>query len=213
LKAFLIIAAVLAALFLLMLVRVRVYVAWRGTLEAQLRVLFFHFRLAAPETGKLKKEAKPAGKKAEKPVPAKGADVRLFLENFTEIARIGKKLAAGTFRRMTVDRLLVRLTVRTPDAAHTAVLYGQACAVIFPAAAFFRSAVRIRKSEVSVRPDFTPCEEDASEAEFECLAGVRVGGLLLAALGSAAGVLRLLLKMARGRGGPAPAAARKRTAD
>lgn len=70
----------------------------------------------------------------------------------------GAVLAAGAARRLfaaiTVDKLVVKLTVASADAAATAQDTGKICAVLYPAVAALQNVIKIRKREVTVTPDF-----------------------------------------------------------
>lgn len=57
-------------------------------------------------------------------------------------------------RIVTLDKLIIKLTVASEDAAHTAQDTGKICAVLYPSITALQSVLKIRSREVTVTPDF-----------------------------------------------------------
>lgn len=62
--------------------------------------------------------------------------------------------------RITVTRLRLQARISTDEAAETAQLYGQVCAVLFPLLARLEQTMRVRHREVRVEPDFLTEKSD-----------------------------------------------------
>ena len=69
------------------------------------------------------------------------------------------ELAVGTLKDICaatrVRRLNFSIRVAGKDAADTAVKYGMVCSGVFPALSIIMSAVRVRRRNVRVEPDFS----------------------------------------------------------
>ncbi len=70
----------------------------------------------------------------------------------------GASLVTGAVRKLlriiTVNKLVVKLTVASEDAAHTAQDTGKICAILYPAITTLQSVLKIKRREVTVTPDF-----------------------------------------------------------
>ncbi len=70
----------------------------------------------------------------------------------------GASLVTGAvrkvFRIITMDKLIIKLTVASEDAAHTAQDTGKICAILYPAITTLQSVLKIKRREVTVTPDF-----------------------------------------------------------
>lgn len=78
-----------------------------------------------------------------------------------------------------IKKLICEVSVSTEDAAETAILYGQACAVIYPAVAMLTEAAKLYQFTVSVAPNF---DEKKSSVNFEFKFHVLTIWLLIAAV-------------------------------
>ena len=126
------------------------------------RLTLFPFKEKKPEKPK---KVKPERKKRKPKRERAGLGNRLgqmfkddgvsgILSLVSEMA----KLAAAASRKMlaavVIDRLDIAIITASEDAAETAIKYGRICAVLYPAAAAVESAVRVRRRNIVVRPDF-----------------------------------------------------------
>ena len=128
----------------------------------------FRFSSAAPktETKKRSEEKAPTEQKDKpttssnlNPLPAlarqfKEDGVGALLESVSQLARIAGGAFKRVLRTITVDLLRLRVFVATGDAADTAQTTGKICAALYPALSALQYALRIRKREVTVTPDY-----------------------------------------------------------
>ena len=141
-----ILLGLLAAVFLLLLVPVHADVRYREKLELDVRYLFLRRTLLpAPEEPQAEKAGAPS--KEKKPEAQKKNPMLEKLARFKESEGLSGLLhLAGDFLRLTgtsAAKIIRRLKIRDfdlyvltgdEDAAAAAILYGQACAVVYPAA-------------------------------------------------------------------------------
>ncbi|MCI2161699.1 MAG: DUF2953 domain-containing protein [Oscillospiraceae bacterium] len=78
-----------------------------------------------------------------------------------------------------IKKLVCEVSVSTEDAAETAILYGQACAVIYPAVAMLTEAAKLYQFTVLVAPDF---DKKKSSVNFELKFHVLTIWLLITAV-------------------------------
>jgi hypothetical protein len=185
--------AVVAVLTVLLLCRIKIVAGYDGDFEFKIKYLFLTFDIS-PGTGK--KEQKP-GKKAKKaskqpPKQKPKPDIKRILSLLDEYSELLKKLISDARRHLRIDRLMIRLVINEDDAAQTAILYGKACAVIWPGVAAIGSLVRIKRSEITIAPDFSG--ENASEFNFGCTISMRVVSGIGMAFTALAGLVKINIK-------------------
>ena len=82
-------------------------------------------------------------------------------------------LLTGTLKRLSshirVHVLSLQVQVGKKDAAETALVYGKACSVVYPAVGTIAGLTRCRKYAVEVFPDFN---EGQTEIKGECRASI-----------------------------------------
>ena len=167
--AFYIIAGIIAAIILPLCVRLRLSVVYEEKLRSvKVGWLFFSFTLypkkEKPEKDKKTKKKNSSEKKEENskstPKPniltpymeQEGISGILHLLGQTLDALGG--LLCGLRKGFVIHRLEVYATVTSDDAAETAILYGKACAVIYPLVNGIITAVRTVKYSVDVTADY-----------------------------------------------------------
>lgn len=87
------------------------------------------------------------------------------LEQVSTLAQIAKKAAGRVLRAVTVDKLVLHVTVASCDAATTAQDTGRVCAVLYPALTLIQSQVHVRQRDVTVQPDYL-AETGRAQAEL-----------------------------------------------
>lgn len=167
----LVIGALLLLLFLLLLLPLSLRLSFDGELDVRIRYIGIPVYRYPKSERKQKKEAAKSGKKkegkqkAEKSGKAKPqmaqlsailkeegpAAVAAYLSKLARLTATGVRRILAAVR---VDRLLAELVVATGDAAETALQYGKLCGVVYPAEAALEGIVRVRRREVTLRPDF-----------------------------------------------------------
>lgn len=200
-----ILAAVLAVLAVLLLSPLVLKASYEESLSAQVRYLFFRFRIAPPEEKEKKPKKKP--KREKNGIGQKVGDLFRekglggFLKILGDAAGIAGKAAKGIFRHLTFSEFLLQITVGETDAAKTAETYGRVISAVSAAAAVFFEKARCRKCAVCINPDF--CAEK-STVKFRMTAKIPVLFLIhtaLRALFRSVSLVRSLKASQTGRSG------------
>ena len=181
-----ILLGLLAAVFLLLLVPVHADVRYREKLELDVRYLFLRRTLLpAPEEPQAEKAEAPSKEKKPEAQKRKKNPMREKLARFQEAEGLSGLLRlAGDFLRLTgtsAAKIIRRLKIRDfdlyvltgdEDAAAAAILYGQACAVVYPAAEALFTLTKCRRRRVSVDLDYavkTPAVQLAADVSIRPL--------------------------------------------
>lgn len=181
-----ILLGLLAAVFLLLLVPVHADVRYRERLELDVRYLFLRRTLLpAPEEPQAEKAEAPSKEKKLEAQKQKKNPMLEKLARFKEAEGLSGLLhLAGDFLRLTgtsAAKIIRRLKIRDfdlyvltgdEDAAAAAILYGQACAVVYPAAEALFTLAKCRRRRVSVDLDYavkTPAVQLAADVSIRPL--------------------------------------------
>lgn len=181
-----ILLGLLAAVFLLLLVPVHADVRYREKLELDVRYLFLRRTLLpAPEEPQAEKAEAPSKEKKLEAQKQKKNPMLEKLARFKEAEGLSGLLhLAGDFLRLTgtsAAKIIRRLKIRDfdlyvltgdEDAAAAAILYGQACAVVYPAAEALFTLTKCRRRRVSVDLDYavkTPAVQLAADVSIRPL--------------------------------------------
>lgn len=176
----------LAVVFLLLLVPVHADVRYREKLELDVRYLFLRRTLLpAPEEPQAEKAEAPSKEKKLEAQKQKKNPMLEKLARFKEAEGLSGLLhLAGDFLRLTgtsAAKIIRRLKIRDfdlyvltgdEDAAAAAILYGQACAVVYPAAEALFTLTKCRRRRVSVDLDYavkTPAVQLAADVSIRPL--------------------------------------------
>lgn len=205
-----IILGVLLILFLICLIRVRVFLLYSEDVRLTLQVLFYKkvllpsaekakekHKKPKEKTGKKPKaeEKKPKEEKKKKPSylsklkEKKGVTGLISL--FTELAKIAASTLKGLFKHIVIKRLNVGIAFNGGDAASTAVKYAQLCAAFYPAVNIITSITVCKDYNVTLEPIFD--DERETEASADIYAYIRVGWVLKEA--AKAGVRLLIARL------------------
>lgn len=202
-----IILGVLLLIFLILLIRVQVFLRYGEELTLTVKVLFYKKTLI-PSPPKHKKEKKPQDKPQEKK-PEKEPDqpqekkqsylskirekkgLSGLLSLLTSVARIAGGALKGLFSHIVIHKLDVGIALNSGDAASTAVTYGKLCSVVYPAVNIIVAATVCKDYNVTIEPVFD------SEKETEVTAEVNAHLRLIFAAAEAikAGVRLLWLRI------------------
>ncbi len=161
-----ILAALAVLLLLLLFLPSFLRITYNGELRVRLWVLGVPLTLLPAPPDKKQKKAAPPDKKAPKP-PGKGQQLAreltaafredglaATLELLRQLAVIAGQALGRVLRAITVDSLRLELLIAAGDPATTAVRYGEVCGVLYPALAAVGGAVRIRRRQVRLEPNF-----------------------------------------------------------
>ena len=173
-SVWLIIGGVLLFLLVLLLVPIRLRASFHGELLVRIRYLFIVKQLVPEKNKKKPKKAQKVQKKAKKKAEKKEEPsfgqmlkedgVSATLTYYKKLVSLAGTIVKKLLRVLVVDKLEVQLRIATDDPADTAVDYGKACAVVYPAQALLESIVKVKKRTVQLAPDFT---REKGEAAFD----------------------------------------------
>lgn len=183
---FILIALALIAAFLL-LAPVKFRLQYRGEFLFSARYFVFSYRSdkivekikGKNEKGSISKTVNAARKASEEGEMG-------IVSFFAEVTKIIVKLSKRLLSHAIVDKLYFKLEIASQDAAQTAVDYGAACAVVYPALGTLTGLMRVRKYEVDIRPDFYAGE---TKGEFDFIFRVR---FVFALFAIAAAIIRVV---------------------
>ena len=158
----------LVVLLLLLLLFVPIYarITYDGELRARIWVLGVPMTLLPSEDKPKETTSAPKkSKKSDKPSKSKellGEISRAFKEDgvsatlqyLTELARLAGQAIGRALRGVVVDQLKLELLVSDGDADTTAIRYGQVCGVLYPTLTAIAGAVKVKKRDVRVEPNF-----------------------------------------------------------
>jgi len=103
---------------------------------------------------KSKKEKKESSSKnkIKKIISEKGFSG--FLKIVKNLMTIAKNLSSYLLKHIYVVKFYLELKVSEEDSAQTAIKYGQACAVLYPAVNFLFQNIKMNKPTIKIYPDF-----------------------------------------------------------
>ena len=198
--ALIVIGSILALLLLLLLCPMSIRISYRERLEARLSYLFFSIPLAPPKPKK-EKQKQPLPKEEKKPEPEKKKSViqdiiaQRGLGGFLGLMRLLSSIAAGALRKifwhLSIRRVSLELVVAAEDAAQTAIRYGQASALVYPALGFLCANGSCKKREIAIHPGFN---EEESRVDFYLYARIKLLYLLGTAFTAGFRLLKAMIK-------------------
>ncbi len=196
-----ILGAVLGLIALILLIPVRVCLTYRTEPKLTVWVAFVPIRLlpaperaAAPPQKKKEKPEKP-GEKQNLLQEIRQTDGISGVVSFLKQAiAIALRLVGRVTRRLVIERLDLRFSAAAGDSAETAILYGKACAAVYPAVTLLSGALHSERIRVTVAPDFL-----ADSVSVDCRLRIRLRLIWPVAYGVQALVrfLRLMIRQKR----------------
>lgn len=199
-----ILGAVLGLIALILLIPVRVCLTYRTEPKLTVWVAFVPIRLlpaperaAAPPQKKKEKPEKPgeSGKKQNLLQEIRQTDGISGVVSFLKQAiAIALRLVGRVTLRLVIERLDLRFSAAAGDSAETAILYGKACAAVYPAVTLLSGALHSERIRVTVAPDFL-----ADSVSVDCRLRIRLRLIWPVAYGVQALVrfLRLMIRQKR----------------
>ncbi len=207
-----IILGILLLLFLICLIRIRVFALYTDEIKLSLKILFFEIRLLPQEKKPKKESKKPAKKKKQKPETEEttktdkkeekpGYLARLkekkgvsgIISLFTELAKIAAGALKGIFRHIVIKKLDVGIALNAGDASSTAIQYGKLCSAVYPAINIITAITVCKDYHVTLEPIFD--DERKTEIYADVYAYIRVGFILWHALKAGVKLLIARLKL------------------
>lgn len=185
-----ILGSLLGIILLLLLLPVTIKLEYYDSMLIEMRYAGFRlFRLDASEQEEEVKQIveetsdltdeKKAGSSFDIAGLLKEQGITGFLKMILELGKIAVNTSKGIIRRIGIKSFHINLIIATGDAADTANLYGQACAVVFPVYSLIFSYVKCKDKSVNIKPDF---DGEENRISFETYASLRpihvlIGGI------------------------------------
>lgn len=188
-----IVLIVLAALVGILWIPLRARAVYEGDLTAELRVLFFRFRLYPRPPKKPKKKAKPKEepKSKEETTPQNEEQKTApSPKTLLDYAKLAAELLGDLRRKLVLRELTVRAVFGGKDPADAALNYGRAWAAIGAVTPPLERAFRIRKRNLSA-------EYDETKKTIELYAAAEISLTAAAIIGLAWKALRGYLAIRR----------------
>lgn len=183
-------------LMLLLAIPARIYLQFEQRLLVRVRILGIPFTVfdGRREKAKTPSQETPASQDKEKTegtgaLKAKLQSLQNALKNeglmgyvnfCRQLASYGGKLLHGVRRSFSVRRLQIHYVVAGGDADEVALRYGRICTCLYTVQALLEQAVRIKKREIRLLPDFLA---DDSYYSLDAIIRVMPLRLLFAACG------------------------------
>ena len=210
-----IILGILLLIFLISLIRVRVFALYSQDLTLTLKILFFKIKILPQPEEKKEKEKKPKkekkekkkkkeeekpekDKKEEKKKPSLIAELKDkhgvtgLIELFRSAANIATGMLKGIISHVVFEKLDVGIMLSGEDAASVALTYGKVCSALYPAINILAAATVCRDYNISIEPVFDP--EKPTEVYADVHVYLRIIFVLGAALKAGFRFLFLFLK-------------------
>ena len=184
---------VILLLLLVLFVPVWARITYDGELRVKIRVLGIPITLlpsedepAQPKTAAKAKETKPSKAKQlrdEVSRSFKEDGVAATISYLTELAKLAGQSVGRALHSITVDKLTLELLIADGDADITAIRYGQVCSVLYPAFTAIAGAIKVRKRDLRIEPNFL-MEKSTASADVRLhiwvyrLAGAAIGFLM-----------------------------------
>ena len=178
----LLVSGILVCVYLLLTLPIIVTADLGGEPEVFLKWLCFKFRLypKKPKTkkGKRGKSAKTSSKTDAKK-KSRNKSISHYVDKYGDLLKAVLKSVGNLLKHLKINCLEVSVVVGDEDAAKVAVEYGAVCAVLYPVLGLLDSAIDIKQSEISIKPDYN---SKTSNGRLYADVRIRVFHVLAAAL-------------------------------
>jgi hypothetical protein len=114
-----------------------------------------------------------------------------IIKTFERYSDLLKNTGASVQKRLRIDRLYIKLIIKEEDPAKTAILYGEACAVVYTAAAFLGSVIGVKRHEIIIKPLF---DSGSSQAAIECEVSMHLGSAIAVGILQSAALIKTIVK-------------------
>ena len=200
--AFIVLAAVLCLLILLLILPLTVDLSYENTFAY--RIKYAGFCLLDSEKRvditkkkrRKRKDKKGAATKTETPPKKDNFFKKTYKEKgffgtvkyFSALLAMLLKKLWFIVKRLNFSKFLIELTVATPDAADTAIKYGEVCAAVYPVLSLLQTTAKFKSKQVNINADF-----DKTAPEFKASVSVttRLIFWLIAAISALTEFLKL----------------------
>jgi hypothetical protein len=193
---------ILAILFLLLVCPVSLTARYECELEAKIKYLFFNYKIdfskdeiIAETKETVKEEAKKVKnddtiEKIRDIIKQKGLSG--FLNIIKEFASIATGAAKKLFSHMVIDNISTDIAVANGDAAETAILYGNVCAVVYTSVSILVNNMKCKDYHINIVPDF---QSSQSRIRFQFKAHIMLLFLVTAGLSAFIRFLKVMKEL------------------
>lgn len=199
-----IILGIILFLLLLLLVPVKLCIAYQDDWTLKIKYMFFSFGIFPPKPKKPKKKKTKARQKKVEPTEQKPkqkkSSTKEFLKQkglsglialFADIIRLITQASKRILNHLLFYRLDVKAAIAGEDAAETAMQYGYACSSIYPAVSFIDTHAKKCKYNLDITPNFN---NNKTEIDCSIIVGIRPLFVLAAVFPLLWGGLKLIIK-------------------
>lgn len=163
--------------------RIKFYAFYNEKFNYKIKFLFFSFRIKPKKVGKTTEvEKQPEKFSLQK--------LRTFYNLFNRFWRELKKYIIKFKNKLRIDYLKIILEIGENDPAQTAIEYGEACAVVFPAISTIGTFIKVKRREIRITPKFS----GECSIEFMACLSIRLGSLIATGICTAVTILIFLIK-------------------
>lgn len=201
-----IILGIIAFILILLFLPLRVKIEYDGDMKLKLGYAFLNFTILPQKPKKPKKpkkqKKKPEPEKEkteEKPDKKKNPIMQLkdkhgldgLIDLIKQIVHIVVDMLGKLARHLKIRNLVINAVIAGEDSADTAMKYGYACSVIYPAVSILESKAVLKKHSEDISAGFL---SEKTVIEFKFTAKIRVMFILGAVIPAAFKALKLIIK-------------------
>ncbi len=199
-----ILLAIVLILGLISIIPIGIEAQYKTKLYCLLKIGFIKIQLFPEKKKKKKKPQKSqsaTSKKKSEPKKQEEFSIKKFFKQngvsglikiLKKIASMAKGALKDVFSHIIIRELSVDVTIGGEDAAETAIDYGKACAVVYPAVSLITQICDYKSLKVLVSPDFT--DGSKSKANCKVVADIKTFWLLKAVFVHGFKAIQVLLK-------------------
>lgn len=206
-----IILLILFLLFFLSLCKVKVTARYEDKPLVTVKFLFLKLTFPAEKKAKKKKPKKKKKSSAPKKKPDKKQEKEKkksqnpmkqlwskkglsgLMDILKELLKLSKGVLRGFFSRLIIHNVEVKITVSGENAFDTAMVYGTACAVVYPVMGRLYNSLNIEDYTVDVQSDF---REDSQTTVYACaFCTIRLIYIIIIAIKALLRALKTYFKM------------------
>lgn len=164
-----VVGIILLLLLLLLFMPIVLQISYKDEFAVTARYLFLKFSLPVAEEDTEEPEEAPEETEKEEGLLQRLKDVfkahglKGFLNLLGDIAGLVFNTAKGVLRRVKIKECNLSMIIAGEDAAETALQYGRACAVVYPAFSLIFEYIPCKKQNVAVKVDF---QKEKTEINF-----------------------------------------------
>lgn len=147
-----IILSIVFSIFVVLVLPIRLDVSYDGDKwEAKIKILFFSIDLL---NSRFSKNSKTKNNDEKKSKFKNFENVYKFFASFKSLINAAKRMFVLAIKKITVEDLLLEISVGADDAAKTSVVYGNICSAVYPVTAWLMKIKEPKSYKIFVSPNF-----------------------------------------------------------